>query len=39
MPQREVIKDPQAIKAGDTIMTRMSKAEILSKVTEVDRNG
>jgi exodeoxyribonuclease VII large subunit len=39
MPQKEVIRDPQAIKAGDMIMTRMSKAEILSKVTEVDRNG
>jgi exodeoxyribonuclease VII large subunit len=39
MPQNLVIKETTLIKPGDTIKTRLHKGEILSQVTEVDKNG
>ncbi len=39
MPQGQIFKDVKFIEIGDTIKTRLHKGEILSKITEVNKNG
>ncbi len=39
LPENSVIKETRLIKTGDTIKTRLHRGEILSKVTEVNKDG
>lgn len=38
LPRGDILKDTKFIEAGDTIKTRLAKGEILSQVTEVNRD-
>ena len=39
MPEGVILKEARAVKAGDTIKTKLHKGEIFSKITEVNKDG
>ena len=39
MPEAEVVKDANSVKAGDMVKTKLHKGDILSQVMEVTKNG
>lgn len=39
MPGETIVKDVKFIKLGDTVKTRLHKGEVLSQVTQVDKDG
>jgi exodeoxyribonuclease VII large subunit len=39
MPQETIVKDALLLKAGETLKTRVHRGEILSRITEVHKNG
>jgi exodeoxyribonuclease VII large subunit len=39
MPELSIIKGSESLKLGDTLKTRLHQGEILSRVTEVKKNG
>jgi exodeoxyribonuclease VII large subunit len=39
MPEEKILKDARLIKIGDNIKTRLHKGEILSQISEVNKNG
>jgi len=39
MPQGLIVKDAKIVEIGDTIKTRLHQGEVLSKITEVGKNG
>lgn len=39
MPEGMILKEARAVKAGDTIKTKLHKGEIFSKITEVNKDG
>ncbi|MFH0762338.1 MAG: exodeoxyribonuclease VII large subunit [Candidatus Omnitrophota bacterium] len=39
LPENLILKDVEELKPGDTIKTRLHKAEVTSEVTEVAKNG
>jgi exodeoxyribonuclease VII large subunit len=39
LPQAAIVKDAGALEPGEIIKTRLHKGEVVSKITEVNKNG